>query len=91
MKNKGLFVLYSKAGPDFLAYKLEKIFTKITTPEQQALHNDMLADVLGIIESQETGFFRGMADLILCKRVKKPKRFLVKLAEKIIHIGQSNS
>ena len=91
MKNKGLFVLYSKAGSDFLAYKLEKIFSRIENAEDMALHNDILKDVLDIVESKETGFFRDMASLILRKKPERQDRFLVGLAKKIIHIGQSNT
>ena len=45
----GLAKAYQAAGANFLALKLGKLFTRIETPEDQALHNDMLSDVLTII------------------------------------------
>jgi len=90
MKNEGLFVSYSKAGPDFLAYKMEKMFTRIETPEQMALHNDILADVLAMLdEGEKEGFFRKLAEKILYPKqvrdIYKKKRLLFRLAEQIIN------
>ena len=55
MKNKGLFILYSEAGPDFLAYRLASIFTELKTPEEVTMHNAVMAEVLQMINSGYAG------------------------------------
>lgn len=86
--SEGLYKAYQKAGPDFLAYRMGKLFVKIETPEDIALHNDILSEVLQIIEGHETTFFKGMADYLLYPKINRRKRFLFRLAERILHIGQ---
>lgn len=85
---KGLYIAYQKAGEDFLAYRMEKLFVRIETAEDIALHNDILSEVLQMIQGEETQFFKGMAEAILYPKVNKRKRFLLRLAGQILRIGQ---
>ena len=88
---EGLFRAYNSAGVGFLAYKMEKLFTRIETDEQRILHNDILTDVLLIIQGDEEGFFRSMAEAVLNKKPDRKtyrrRRFLIGLAEQILIIG----
>ena len=86
--NAGLYRSYEKAGPDFLAYKLEKIFTKIETPEDIALHNDMLSDVLELTKGDHVTLLKGIANALL-RKTPKQDRFLFKVAKQIINIGRN--
>lgn len=86
--SQGLYKSYQRAGPDFLAYRMEKLFVKIETPKDIALHNDILSEVLRIIERRETTFFKDMAEMVLYPKINRRKRFLFRLAERILHIGQ---
>lgn len=92
MSGEGLYRSYQKAGPSFLAWRMEKLFTKIETDADIALHNDILSDVLRIIEGDGTLFFNGMAELILypkkVRNIYKKKRFLFRLAEQMLRIGR---
>ena len=87
MSSKGLYLNYQKAGPDYLAYRLTRIFIQIENDEDRILHNDMVSDVLTIIQGNETSFFKDMAGLIMYPRINRRKRFLFRLAEQILHIG----
>lgn len=49
---------YSQAGDDFLALKLRKIFMNLVTPEDVALHNDMLMDIQTMIGEGNADEFR---------------------------------
>lgn len=86
--SKGLYSLYKQAGANFLAYRLAKLFARIETPEDQALHNDVLAEVMQIIEGGEKGFFSSWAEDILYTKVDKRKRWLYRTATRILNIGQ---
>lgn len=83
----GLYKAYRSAGGNFLALKLGKLFTRIETPEDQALHNDMLKDVLEIIEGEEQSFFKSLADWMLYQKVDKQKRFLFQVASRALTFG----
>lgn len=89
----GLARAYKAAGANFLALKLGKIFTRIENAEDQALHNDMLSDVLEIIEGDEQSFFKQLAEKMLHpnegqeKTIKK-KRFLYQVACRVLMFGQ---
>lgn len=85
---RGLYRSYQKAGEDFLAYRMEKLFVRIETPEDIALHNDILFEVLQMIQGGEKQFFKGMAEAVLYPKVNKRKRFLLRLAGQILRIGQ---
>ena len=86
IRGKGIYRAYQSAGVDFLAVRLSRIFTRIENEEDKVLHNDMLKDVLDIICHDEKGFFRAMAELAF--KSKGRKRFLFRLAEQVLHIGQ---
>jgi len=86
--SRGIYRAYQKAGADFLGYRLAKLFVKIETPEDIALHNDVLSEVLQIIEGEERQFFKRLAEILLYKRVNKQKRFLFMIACLILNIGQ---
>ena len=90
---RGLYVLYKQAGANFLAYRLTKLFNRIETPEDQALHNDVLAEVMQIIEGKEQEFFKQWAADIFMDihyvRVNRRKRWLWRVASRILNIGQS--
>ena len=85
---KGIYRAYHQAGADFLAYRLGKLFTKIETPADIALHNDVLEEVLQIVCSEEKSFFRAMAEAILYQPANRQKRFLFKMACTVLQIGQ---
>lgn len=85
---KGIFRSYQKAGQDFLAYRLAKLFVKIETDADIALHNDVLLEVLQMIHGEEKAFFKDMAGILLYQPVDRRKRFLFKVAGQILNIGQ---
>ena len=84
---KGIYRGYQQAGANFLAYRLGKIFTKIETPEDIALHNDVLAEVLQIIYTEEKSFFRTIAEQILYTPFNRRKRFVWRVACTVLNIG----
>ena len=84
---QGIYRGYHKAGQDFLAYRLAKLFVKIETPSDIALHNDVLFEVLQIVEGDEKSFFKDMAHIILYQPVDRRKRFLFRVAGAILNIG----
>ena len=75
MRGKGITRLYQTGGPDLLAYRLGRIFTKIETPVDIALHNDVLSEVLDIVNKdyptgdmlspEESRMLRTLAEWIL--------------------------
>jgi hypothetical protein len=86
--SSGLAKAYQAAGANFLALKLGKLFTRIESVEDQALHNDMLADVLSIIEGNEASFFKQIAENMLYHKPEKKKRFLYQVACRVLMFGQ---
>ena len=86
--SKGIHKAYMAAGPNFLAMRLGRIFTKIETEEDKILHNDMLADILKIIEGKEQTFFRTMAQGMLTGVKQTKKGFLLRTAQRILNVGQ---
>jgi len=83
----GIYRSYQRAGQDFLAYRLAKLFVRIETPTDIALHNDVLAEVLQIVHGEEKAFFKDMAGILLYQPENKQKRFLFRVAGKILEIG----
>jgi hypothetical protein len=79
---------YMAAGPNFLAVRLARVFTKIETEEDRILHNDMLADVLKIIEGKEESFFKTMAQGMLTGKKQTKNQFLRRMAQRILNVGQ---
>ena len=86
MNEQGIFKAYQKAD-GLLAMRLEKIFVKIESKEDVALHNDALKDMLAIISGEEKQFFQRMIALMYYQRVNKRKRFIFRLADEILRIG----
>ena len=84
----GTHKAYAQAGPNYLAVRLGRIFTKIETEEDKILHNDMLKDVLEIIQGKEQTFFRTLAQGMMYQKEDKKKRFLLRLAQRILNVGQ---
>lgn len=84
----GIHRAYMAAGPNFLAVRLGRIFTKIETEEDKVLHNDMLKDILQIIEGKEQTFFRTMAQGMLTGKKQTKKGFLRRTAARILNVGQ---
>ena len=78
---------YAAAGVDFLAYKLKRVFMRIETPEDIALHNDVLDEMLIMIEADMPGFFRKLANIVLRREPKKAS-WLKKIAENIMIISR---
>ncbi len=91
MSNSGrsLFKMYDKAGTTILVHRLQHIFHPIKTQDDIALHNDILAEVLLIIEDKERTFMSDLVDLILYKKIPKQKRFLFHVATLILEIGHN--
>ena len=100
-QGKGLYKAYRGAGTGYLAYRLGRLFVKIETPEDIALHNDILSEVLKMIGGEEQQFLKAIAedllhksnatDCQLCGSKLKPKtktkRFFWGIANRIIQIG----
>jgi hypothetical protein len=86
---KSLFNMYNNAGKTLLAHRLQHVFHPITTEADKALHNEILAEVLLIIDDKERTFMNGLTDLILYKRIPKQKRFLFHVATLILEIGHN--
>ena len=84
----GIHKGYMAAGPNFLAVRLGRVFTKIETEEDKTLHNDMLADVLAIIQGKEERFFKSLAQSMLTGEKQTKKGFLRRTAARILNIGQ---
>ena len=74
---------YQGAGADFLAYRLAKLFKQIKTPEDIALHNEILDEVMLMIEPNNAVFMRELARVILYA----PKNFLKSVANRIMIIA----
>ena len=82
-----------------LAYRLGALFTQIKTDEDKVRHNDMLTEVLDLINKDfpnndgklllpENEVLRFIADYLLYKPIKRRKRFLFRLAERILHLSK---
>lgn len=56
---------YQQAGHGYLAFRLQRVFTRIDTDEDRILHNDMLKEILLMIETDPAGFVSGVANVIL--------------------------
>jgi len=87
---RSLFKMYTKAGADVLAHRLQHIFVPVRTPDDTALHNAALKEVLLMIRGDERKFLKGMVDFILYKPVDREKRFLFRIAHLILQISQRN-
>jgi hypothetical protein len=88
--SKGIHRAYMAAGPEFLAERLGRVFTRIDkgNEEDRILHNDMLKDVLLIIQGKEQQFFRTLAQDMLTGVKRTKKSFLKRTAQRILNVGQ---
>ena len=85
LDGKTLIEGYSRAGNDFLADRLEGLFRLLKSPEDIALHNAIVQEVLrmvGLDKGKANRFYRLMAGRILDKEAGK--RFRTIIAEAII-------
>lgn len=62
---KGLSNAYIKAGRNYLAYRLRRVFNKIENEEDRILHNDMMCDLDILIASHIEEFLKNTSDTII--------------------------
>lgn len=90
-----LLAAYINGGVPLLATRIGFIFTKIITEEDKVRHNDMVAEVLELINSDvrievgratqdEYTLFSFIASWVFYKKIDRKKRFLIRLADKIL-------
>lgn len=77
---------YSQAGEEFLAGKLRKIFSELSTPEDVALHNDMLRDIQTVVGGDGGDLRKAVARILIAR----PKNFLRSVARTIIELSLRN-
>ena len=78
---------WHNAGEAFLAEKLTKIFCELTTPEDVALHNDMVRDLhLMVGFDNRESFWMDIAKIVL----NKPRNFLRSVANHITNLSMRN-
>lgn len=85
---KALFQLYNKDGGVTLAHRLQHLFNPVVTEADKALHNDISREVMLIIDRKERNFLQEVVDAVLYKREKRKPRFLLRVAKRILLIGQ---
>ena len=78
---------YQQAGAEFLAWRLQRVFARIDNAEDQALHNDLVRDISEIIKGKEHSFLKTLAEDMIYIKVNRRKRFLVRLAGRILNYG----
>ncbi len=102
VRGKGIARLYQTGGAALLAFRLGRIFTQIKTGDEEARvrHNDMVADVLDIINSEvpksglsraENSMLMFIARLLMERKLRRSKRknkFLLALGEWVLKKGQ---
>ncbi len=88
INGRSLYSIYRNAGTGFLAYRLERLFSKIETPADIAIHNEVLEEMVKIIAGKEKAFYKGIFEALFNVRVDRKKRFLFRMAEQILTIGQ---
>ena len=88
-RGKDIANLYMTGGPNLLAYRLGHIFTHISTDDERALHNSALAEVMEMTDDQGQikSLLQYLSELLLYKK-PRPKRFLFRVAEKILELGR---
>jgi len=88
--SKSLSAAYRRAGEDFLATRLEGMFREIKTPDDIALHNVILKEVMLMIDDTKKGealmFYRILAHSLLEKEAKRG--FLKKVAKSIFSVAK---
>ncbi len=85
LTGKKLAAGYRQAGEDFLAGTLRGMFRPIVTPEDMALHNLILGQVLLMVGEEPRQFFRTLAHEILLEK-KAKKSLLKKVAKSIMSV-----
>ena len=81
---------YQNLGGRYLAYRLQKVFRRLSTPEDIALHNDVVDEISVMIGDDKTNIkllLDGIVD-ILTTREKPKQKFLRKVADKILQIAR---
>ena len=75
-KKKMLIRAYQQSGTGFLAYRLEKCFRLLKTPEDVALHNDMIEEIFAMLGTENKWFelINKMSDSMY----ESPKRKMLK-------------
>lgn len=79
---------YNVMGNGYLAYRLQRLFKHLETPEDVVLHNDIADEISIMIGEDRTNLkllLDGIAGIITSKEPPK-KRFLRKAAEYILTI-----
>ena len=100
-RGQGIAKLYQTGGVNLLAYRLGKVFVFLETPEQVAIHNEVVCEVMDIINKgytqsamltpEENSFLKDMAEVLLYQRenkAEKRKRFLFRVASQILNLAQ---
>jgi len=88
--NKVLIKGYSQAGEEFLAHQLWRkgIFKVLTTPEDVALHNEMVSEIQSMIgDGQSESLYKFTAKALIIR----PKNFLYGIAMHIKNLSLRNS
>uniref|UniRef100_A0A6M3KLZ0 Uncharacterized protein n=1 Tax=viral metagenome TaxID=1070528 RepID=A0A6M3KLZ0_9ZZZZ len=66
MRDKKILIQgYNRAGDDFLAEKLKKIFDILETQEKVVLHNDMVRDVMFMVGGDGKDLRKGVARMLM--------------------------
>jgi hypothetical protein len=88
LDGKSISAAYGRAGSDFLANRLEGMFREIKTPEDIALHNVILKEVIAMIGDQPVKFYRVLAHSILLKESKAKKSLYRKVVDSILSVAK---
>lgn len=96
MRGQGLQKLYLKGGAPMLAYRLNLVFRILETPEQVAIHNEVVDEVLDIINNdypavrtisgEQKQLQDYIAEILLTKRAKR-RNFLYRVAVRALEIA----
>lgn len=73
MDGKELLAAYERAGNDFLASRLEGSWRLLKTPEDVALHNVIVKEVIAMVTGKDNvnKFYRLMARGLIDKQAKR--------------------
>ena len=88
--SKFFYLSYQSAGKGYPVDQRAKVFKQLKNEQDVTLQNEIVAQISQIVEGDTDGFFKNAADLIINKPIKREKRFLFKLAENLLRIGQKN-
>ena len=82
---KGLVTAYQRAGTNYLAYRLTRIFGKIETEADRILHNDMMEDIDTMIGGNSQSALRMLAGLILRRNRETEREAFLQEAAKALN------